>query len=81
MPEVFFYGLRQYRTKMCKTSAVNLTVIKRVLCRMTEKEQADVVLSRKAFFVRCCLKSYGYIKVQAVCADLFFISIDTKEII
>ena len=26
-----------------------------VLCRMTEKEQADVVLSRKAFFVRCCL--------------------------
>jgi len=26
------------------------------LCRMTEKEQADVVLSRKAVFVRCCLK-------------------------
>ena len=23
---------------------------------MTEKEQADVVLSRKAVFVRCCLK-------------------------
>ena len=40
---------------MCKTSAVNLTVIKRVLCRITEKEQADVVLSRKAVFVRCCL--------------------------
>ena len=42
--------------RMCKTSAVNLTVIKRVLCRMTEKEQADVVQSRKAVFVRCCLK-------------------------
>ena len=24
---------------------------------MTEKEQADVVLSRKAVFVRCCLKT------------------------
>ena len=45
---------------MCKTSAVNLTVIKRVLCRMTEKEQADVVLSRKAVFVRCCLKYKAY---------------------
>ena len=32
-------------------------VIKRVLCRMMEKGQADVVLSRKAFFVRYCLKS------------------------
>ena len=26
---------------------------------MTEKEQAYAVLSRKAFFVRCCLKSAG----------------------
>ncbi len=40
----------------------SLTVIKRVLCRMTEKEQADVVLSCKAVFVRCCLKIYHDIK-------------------
>ena len=39
----------------CAKRVNNLTVIKQVLCRMTEKEQADVVLSRKAVFVRCCL--------------------------
>ena len=26
---------------------------------MTEKDQADVVLSRKAVFVRCCLKEWN----------------------
>ena len=45
----------------CAKRANNLTVIKRVLCRMTEKEQADVVLSRKAFFVRCCLNCIAVI--------------------
>ena len=39
----------------CAKRVNNLTVIKRVLCRMTEKEQADVMLSRKAVFVRCYL--------------------------
>ena len=29
---------------------------------MTEKEQADVALSRKAFFVRCCLKNISHDK-------------------
>ena len=27
------------------------------MCKMTENMQADVALSRKAVFVRCCLKS------------------------
>ena len=39
----------------CAKRANNLTVIKRVLCRMTEKEQAYVVLSRQAVSRRCCL--------------------------
>ena len=56
MRRQFFRQNVQNDVRMCKTSAVNLTVIKRVLCGMTEKEQADVVLSRKAFSQRCCLK-------------------------
>ncbi len=30
------------------------------MCKMTENMQADVALSRKAVFVRCCLKDVGH---------------------
>ena len=46
---VYFF-VRLYRNP-----AVNLSVIKGFLCKMTGKEQADVVPSRQAVFVRCCL--------------------------
>ena len=32
-----------------------LTYVEGFLCKMTEIMQADVALSRKAVFVRCCL--------------------------
>ena len=36
---------------------------------MTEKEQANVVLSRKAVFVRCCLKFISYIEPNSFSYD------------
>ena len=36
---------------------VQLTYVEGFLCKMTENMQADVALSRKAVFVRCCLNS------------------------
>ena len=30
--------------------------VEEFLCKMTENMQADVALSRKAVFVRCCLR-------------------------
>ena len=45
----------------CEKRANNLTVIKQVLGRITEKGQADVVLSPKAFSRRCCLNISFYI--------------------
>ena len=64
------FVLWQHRTKMApqmrslffvrlyRNPAVNLSVVKEFLCKMTEKEQAYVVPSRKAVFVRCCLKAF-----------------------
>ena len=34
-----------------------LTYVEGFLCKMTENMQADVALSRKAVFVRCCLNN------------------------
>ena len=35
-----------------------LTYFKEILCAMTENMHADLVLSRQAVFVQCCLKSF-----------------------
>ena len=60
--------LRQYGTKIVpqmrcqifvnctRNSEGILTYVEGFLCKMTENMQADVALSRKAVFVRCCLK-------------------------
>ncbi len=37
-------------------SRCGATYVEGFLCKMTENMQADVALSRKAVFVRCCLK-------------------------
>ncbi len=43
--------------RLYRNSEGILTYVEGFLCKMTENMQADVALSRKAVFVRCCLKS------------------------
>ncbi len=56
--QIFRQIVQKFRrhTDVCRGNSEGiLTYVEGFLCKMTENMQADVALSRKAVFVRCCL--------------------------